>query len=316
MNSGVSMIAPHSRDSGSVQAEFGLRETVLHTLALDTGPLDGVTLDFDPNLSLLWVTFSAQRHCITSSLLNSARRLVKSIKSNFGGDRPLEGQILKYVAYRSDDPKVFLYGADFDIFLRAIRSGDPQVLFDYAYSCVDFCFENYNLIGGSIPTIAVVSGSTFGGGFEAVAACNVVIADRTAEFQLPEMRFSSFPGLAYSIVGRRAPMAALHEMVMNSSAWSAEKARQLGVVDVLTEDNPIKATEAYVARMARKHAGHCGALKAMNRVKGLSRAELHDIIEEWVICTMAVPRSAANVIAKLREAQSLVNGTIATTATH
>lgn len=301
------MNAPRSKAGGLSQSAVGLRNLVLQTLHEDAGPFDGVSLDFDPKLSLLWVTLSPKRHCITSVFLQSTRRLIHSIKVNFGSERPVDGQVIKYVAYRSADPNVFLYGADFDIFLQAIRTGDRQVLFDYAYGCVDLCFENYNLIGGSIPTIAVVSGSTFGGGFEAVASCNVVIADRTADFQLPEMRFSSFPGLAYSIVGRRAPMGALHEMVMNSSSWSAETAKKLGVVDVLTDENPIRAAEIYVAGLGRRHAAHCGALKAMNRVKSLSRAELHEIVEEWVICTMSLPRYSMHVIEKLREAQGLAN---------
>ena len=260
--------------------------------------------------------FRQSRHCITPGFLQSTRRLVHSIKVKFGSERPVDSQVIKYVGYRSDDPKVGFYGADFDIFLQAIRTGDRQILFDYAYGCVDLCFENYNLIGGSIPTIAAVSGATYGGGFEAVASCNVVIADRTADFQLPEMRFSTFPGLAYSIVGRRAPMGALHEMVMNSGSWSAERAKELGVIDVLTDDDPIRATEMFVARMGRRHAAHCGALRAMNKVKGLSRAELHEIVEEWVICTMSVPRYSMHVIEKMREAQGLAASANRWLATH
>jgi DSF synthase len=284
-------------------ADFVAKRNVLETLEREAAPLEGVDLDFNPRLSLLWLTLHPDRHCITGGFLASLLRLIRSIKANFGAAQGERGQVIKYVAYRSDNPEVSLYGADFEIFLEGVRKRNSRLLRDYAYDCIDLCWENYHLLGGNIPTIAVVEGATFGGGFEAVASCNIIIAGDSVRFQLPEIRFSAFPGLAYSIIGRRAPLQALHQLVMTAGAWDGETAKALGVVDVLTTGDPKAAAEAYVASAVNRHAAHCGALRAMNRARNLTRTELNATIDDWVHCMMDIPPQAVRVIEKLLEIQ-------------
>ncbi|MCI4680342.1 enoyl-CoA hydratase/isomerase family protein [Rhodoblastus acidophilus] len=307
----ISTAASHSSLSALTE-----KSSVVETLERDAAPLDGIDLDFNPRLSLLWITLRPKRHCISSGFLAAMHRLIDAIKANSGAGRNTRNQAIKYVAYRSVSPDVFLYGADFDIFLESIRTRNPKPLREYAYGCIDLCWENLNLIGGNIPTIAVVEGATYGGGFEAAASCNVVIARDSAQFQLPEIRFSTFPGLAYSIVGRRAPLQALHQLVMTAGVWNGETAKELGVVDVLTTGDPSRAAEDYVASVLSRHAAHCGALRAMNRVRNITRTELNETIDDWIKCTMDIPAQAVHVVTKLLEAQNAMRpATISRTAT-
>ena len=52
-------------------------------------------------------------------------------------------------------------------------------------------------------TVALIQGDAIGGGFEAMLTNDVVIAERTAKFGLPEILFNLFPGMgAHSFLKR------------------------------------------------------------------------------------------------------------------
>ena len=86
------------------------------------------------------------------------------------------------------------------------------------------------------PLIAAVEGYALAGGFEAVLACDLVVAARNAQFGIPEVK----RGLAAAAGGllrlpRLMPPRIAMELALTGEMLSAERAAQFGLVNVLTE---------------------------------------------------------------------------------
>ena len=84
------------------------------------------------------------------------------------------------------------------------------------------------------PLIAAVDGLAFGGGFEMVLACDVVVASRRARFALPEVKRGLLALYGGVFRGARAlPLNLAREMVLTGEPISAERAQALGLVNRL-----------------------------------------------------------------------------------
>jgi enoyl-CoA hydratase len=86
------------------------------------------------------------------------------------------------------------------------------------------------------PLIAAVEGYALAGGFEAMLACDLAVAARNAQFGIPEVK----RGLAAAAGGlmrlpRLIPPRIAMELALTGDMFSAERAAQYGLVNVLTE---------------------------------------------------------------------------------
>ncbi len=86
------------------------------------------------------------------------------------------------------------------------------------------------------PLIAAVEGYALAGGFEAVLACDLVVASRDAKFGLPEVK----RGLAAAAGGllrlpRLLPKRIAMEVALTGDFIGAERLAQFGLINVLTE---------------------------------------------------------------------------------
>lgn len=96
------------------------------------------------------------------------------------------------------------------------------------------------------PLIAAVEGPAFGGGFEIVLACDLVVASSSARFALPESRRGvvATSGALFRAV-RALPRNVATEMLIAGAVLDAERMHQLGVVNRLAESGG--AVEAAMA---------------------------------------------------------------------
>jgi cyclohexa-1,5-dienecarbonyl-CoA hydratase len=102
----------------------------------------------------------------------------------------------------------------------------------------------------SKPVLVVVNGPAFGGGAELAALGDLVIATPKARFAQPEIRLGVFPPLAAAVLPYiLGPKQAL-ELVLTGEAISAERARELGLVNwlVTEEELPQKIADV-IARV-------------------------------------------------------------------
>ncbi|MDJ0359771.1 crotonase/enoyl-CoA hydratase family protein [Rhodococcus sp. H29-C3] len=85
------------------------------------------------------------------------------------------------------------------------------------------------------PLIAAVNGFALGGGMEIVLACDLVVADETAMFGLPEVKRALLAGAGGLMrLPRRVPYQLAMEMALTGEPISAAVAKQAGLVNRLT----------------------------------------------------------------------------------
>lgn len=101
----------------------------------------------------------------------------------------------------------------------------------------------------SKPVIAAVNGLCMGGGFEIALACDVIVADPTAVFALPEPRVGAAAlggGLARLV--KRLPPARAFALALTGDRLGAAEAHQLGLVAELSGEGAVLETALALAR--------------------------------------------------------------------
>jgi len=90
------------------------------------------------------------------------------------------------------------------------------------------------------PVLAIVNGAAFGGGAELAALCDLVIATPNARFAQPEIKLGVFPPLAAAILPNILGPKLASELVLTGEAMTAERARELGLVNWLVPENELQ----------------------------------------------------------------------------
>jgi len=92
------------------------------------------------------------------------------------------------------------------------------------------------MLDTSKPLLVVVNGPAYGGGAELAALGDLVIATPKARFAQPEIKLGVFPPLAAAVLPYiLGPKQAL-ELVLTGETMSAERARELGLVNWLVSE--------------------------------------------------------------------------------
>ena len=106
-----------------------------------------------------------------------------------------------------------------------------------------------------MPTVAAVHGFALGGGFELALSCDVIVADPTAVVGLPEVSVGVIPGGGGTqLLPRRVGAARAAELIFTARRVEAAEARELGLVDQLTEAAGQDRAEALA--LAERMAAH------------------------------------------------------------
>jgi polyketide biosynthesis enoyl-CoA hydratase PksH len=129
-------------------------------------------------------------------------------------------------------PDVFCFGADFQEMHDRMANGrqserNPGRLYDLWM----------RLATGPLLTISHVRGKVNAGGIGFVAASDIVLAERTAQFSLSELLFGVFPAAVLPFLIRRTGTAKANYMTVMTKAISAEQAASWGLVDACDDDS-------------------------------------------------------------------------------
>jgi 2-ketocyclohexanecarboxyl-CoA hydrolase len=102
------------------------------------------------------------------------------------------------------------------------------------------------------PVIAAVNGAAAGGGNELVVACDLAIAAHSATFGQTGPRIGSAPVTgATNVLGIQIGEKRAKEMAMLTRRYSAERAKELGLVNEVVDDDALESTvEAWCAELA------------------------------------------------------------------
>jgi enoyl-CoA hydratase/carnithine racemase len=110
-----------------------------------------------------------------------------------------------------------------------------------AYQAIERC---------SVPVIAAVHGFAIGGGCELTLCCDIVIADETARFGLPEARLGLLPGPGAAVGLTQVNLHWLKLMVLGCEILDAQDARLAGLVTRLVPAGEhLAAAEALAQRI-------------------------------------------------------------------
>ncbi len=261
---------------------------------------------FDEQDKILWVYLTPPgRPSVTLEIAREIRTLQRSIQQLFR-ERPAQAAApIRYMVSSSRIPGVYNLGGDLRLFAQLIRARDREGLLDYATACVDIVHMNAVNLELPMITVSLVRGDALGGGFEAAISSNLVIAERSVKFGLPEMLFNLFPGMgAYSLIARRIGAAHAERMILSTRIYSAEELYEIGLVDVLADDG--KGEEAvyeYVEQFGRRHSAHCAVYNMRRRVNAVTHEELLDIARIWVDAALALDEPALRRMERLAAAQ-------------
>jgi DSF synthase len=242
--------------------------------------------EYDRSQKILFCYFKyAGRPCFTPALLREAQAIQRMVRGLFG-DGVAEESPLRYLVLGSRTPRIWNLGGDIELFSSLIRDRDRAALRRYAHSCCEIAFTNATGLGFDLPiiSVALVQGDALGSGFEAVLSSNLIVAERSAKFGLPDILFDLFPGMgAYSFLARRTAPGIAERLIMSGEIYTAEQLHALGAIDVLAADGQgLQAFYAFIGRRERRHAAQCALYRARRLVNPVTLEEMTRIADLWV----------------------------------
>jgi cyclohexa-1,5-dienecarbonyl-CoA hydratase len=146
------------------------------------------------------------------------------------------------------------------------------------------------MLDTSKPLLVVVNGPAFGGGAELAALGDLVIATPKARFAQPEIKLGVFPPLAAAVLPYLlGPKQAL-ELVLTGETMSAERARELRLVNWLVPEEELQkkiddvtakvtAQSAPVLTMAKKAIMGSLGLPLRDGVRNSMKVFLNELAE-------------------------------------
>jgi enoyl-CoA hydratase len=152
---------------------------------------------------------------------------------------------------------------------------------------------NYGVVARrrTTPLVAAVEGIAYGGGFEIVLACDVVVASRTARFGLPEVALGLVPNCGALFRGPRAlPPVVARQMLLTGDPIDAARAHQLGLVGELTEPGAAQERALEVAERVAQRSPVAVQATLHAVEQGLREADA----QGWAATDEAVARVAAS----------------------
>jgi DSF synthase len=266
----------------------------------DLGQID---VSWDETASTLWAFMTpANRPNYSMAMLRDIRLWQTETQRLFDdGALPL-----KYMVLGSRFPGVFNLGGDLELFAGCIERGDLPALVKYGHACIDVVHRAWRNADIPVVSVALAQGDALGGGFEALLCFDIVVAERSARFGLPEMLFGLFPGMgAYSILARKLGHRMAERMILSGKVYTAEEMYDMGVVTILAEDGEgEQAVRDYISENQKRHAGHVGVFEAGRRVDPLEYAELKDIVENWAATALKLDPKDVRMMRRLASAQT------------
>lgn len=104
------------------------------------------------------------------------------------------------------------------------------------------------------PTVAAVNGLAYGGGLEIAVCCDLIVADATARFALPEIKLGVFPGSGGPVrVTRRVGEGRAKELMFLGEPIDAPTAQAWGLVNrVVAQGGALQAAIELAATLGQR----------------------------------------------------------------
>ena len=150
------------------------------------------------------------------------------------------------VVLTSTHEKVFSSGAN----LGGFAAEAPLVHKHFATDRFPRIFTLLGELGK--PSICAANGHVLAGALGLALACDLIIAREGARFGTPEINVGVFPFMIMALIYRNVPRKRANELLLLGERWSAEEAREAGIVNRVVPDGELELT---VSDWAGKLAG-------------------------------------------------------------
>jgi enoyl-CoA hydratase/carnithine racemase len=119
----------------------------------------------------------------------------------------------------------------------------------------------------SVPVIGAANASAVAGGFELLLACDIIVASSAAQFGLPEVKRGLFAAGGGTFLGTRVPLGIALELTLTGDTVDAERAYDLGLVNVVVAPDQVLPTALdYAERIAANGPLGVAATKELVRL--------------------------------------------------
>lgn len=283
-----------------------LNEENLSALSSGKKHFENISVELDIDSKAYWCFMHPQgRPIYTHALMRDITTMQRNMTALFAEPGPVENRPIEWFVLASSTPGIFNLGGDLSHFAERIQARDLNALRHYGHVAIEAIYRNTVAFNLPIVTIALVQGDALGGGFEHALSCDLIVAERSAKFGLPEILFNMFPGMgAYSFLSRRLDKARANTLIMSGRIHTAEELHAIGVVDVLAEDGQGEETVSeYIARNRRKHNAHYASNQARRCINPVTLEELRNIVDVWAEAAMNLTPADLRKMARLTSAQ-------------
>lgn len=114
------------------------------------------------------------------------------------------------------------------------------------------------------PVVALVRGRALAGGCGLATACDVVLAEDTAEFGYPEVHLGFVPAMVMAILRRKAGEGKAFDLVVNGARIDAGQAERLGLVTHVFDAATFDAeAQGYLSGLAKRPPGAVAMTKRL-----------------------------------------------------
>jgi crotonobetainyl-CoA hydratase len=202
-------------------------------------------------------------------------RIMGDIFASFRDDPELRVAILT-----STGEKFFCPGWD----LKAAAAGEAP---DSDYGVGGFGGLQ-QLPGLNKPVICAVNGLAFGGGFEIMISCDIIIAATHATFSLPEIRSGTVADAASIKLPRRIPYHVAMELLFTGRVIDTSEAKQWGLInEVVAADQLMIRARALAEQLAGGPPLVFAAIKEIAReTSHLTVAEAFQMVTKRKLATV------------------------------
>lgn len=203
-----------------------------------TAHIPAVRYQSDGGVATLTIDQPSKRNAMTFDMWKSLPCLVARAETD---------PSVRVIAISGAGDRAFCAGADISQFGERRSSAEAVAAYDAAVTA-----GNAALAGAEKPTVAVISGICFGGGFGLAMCCDLRIAASDSRFRIPAARL----GLGYSFVNvdrlvKKLGMGPVADLLLSARIIDASEAAQLGIANSVFGRDTFRAdAAAYVERIA------------------------------------------------------------------
>ncbi|MFE3003084.1 enoyl-CoA hydratase/isomerase family protein [Nocardia sp. NPDC059246] len=176
-----------------------------------------ITVDIDAEIAVVTLNRPEKSNSITFDMLHQINEAFAAIDAD---------DYVRVAVVTGAGTKAFCAGADLVEFIPRLTAGDFS---DAVPDRTKRMLSDF-----SKPVIAAVNGACLAGGLELLLGTDIRIASENAVFGAPEVRHGLFAGGGTHVrLTRQIPFAVAQEMLLTGRTLTAERAREVGLVNAV-----------------------------------------------------------------------------------